>query len=129
MVGMKTKHIKWTVQQLRKLELIHFLTKKTNMKIVKALLGDTAGLSRSDVAKLCDISKGNATNILDGMVQRRILQVSIYNPTKELERPTKSYKLIYLLKPRQRMILNEFIDALDKIENLLNEKVIYDSTS
>ena len=99
----------------KELHKVHFLTEIWNMRILRVLLEQTEGISISDVAKRLKINKGMAKYRLELFAQMYFCDVGIDIPKYEEMRKTKSYKLMYILKPKMRSRLNKFIDIVDSI--------------
>lgn len=98
----------------KELERIHFLTDYHNFNILKLLLEQSEGISIKEVADKLKISKGMAKGRLQKFTEMYFCLVNIDIPRFESQRITKSYKLMYMLRPHNRT-LNRFVDYIEEI--------------
>lgn len=107
--------IRMTDMALQNLEFVRFFTEPLNYEITKFLLKQTEGISIKDVANELDINKSQAKYRLNQFAERYYCSVGIDIPKFEEQRRTKSYKLMYMLKPFVREKLNQFVDYIDNV--------------
>ena len=99
-------------EEIEKLEYIGFLIEPLNFKIIKVLLEQSEGISIKELADKLNINKSLAKSRLNKFVHRWFLDVGMDCPKFENKRITKSYKLMYILKPRTKVRLNRFVDYI-----------------
>lgn len=97
------------------IEKVHFLTEKTNYRILCVLLNQSDGISIKEVADQLKISKARAKYRLERFVKRHFCLVNIDVPKLETMRLTKSYKILVMLRPNLRTPLNNFVEYIDEL--------------
>lgn len=97
------------------LQKAHFLTDEINFKIIKFLLSRSDGVSFKDVADHCKISKGIAKYRLQKFTELYLCLVNIETPIHERQKLTKTYKLLFMLRPKLRSSLNNFVEYIDEV--------------
>lgn len=99
----------------RNLKTVRFLTDARNYKILKILLEQTEGISIKQVADKLKINKSMAKGRLLKFAQMYFCEVHMDIPKYEEQRTTKSYKLMYMIKPHLRTRLNNFVDYIEEV--------------
>ncbi len=98
--------------EIRKL---HFLTDEINFRILRILLEQSEGISIIDIANKIGITKAITKGRLQKFTEKHYCIVNLDITKFETRRLTKSYKLMYMLRPNLRLPFNNLVELIEKL--------------